>query len=176
MPMDGGKCEGLNASGGLDPHLFGDRFGISGGSPARRPNDPSGRHWGDQTGQGLSARPVAVDGVGDKNTGADNAEERSDCIQHGEDPKSQRIDLTAELATQSKEFRGKPDFENGMRILGNRTDPVRDNFGLAASPVIDAFADQRARRAVSGLFRARLKNLSTVALQSQSDRTRADRL
>jgi hypothetical protein len=101
-----------------------------------------GPSFGDQSGRGLSARPVAVDGVGDENTGADDAEERGDCIQHGEDPKSQRIDLTAQLATQSKEFRGKPDFESGMRILGNRTAPVRDKFGPAASPVIDAFADR----------------------------------
>jgi hypothetical protein len=108
---------------------------------------------GDQTGKGLSARPVAVDGVGDEYTGADDAEERGDCIQHGEDPKSQRIDLTAQLATQSKEFRGKLDFENGMRILGNRTAPVRDKFEPAASPVIDAVADRVAAHGVRSFQR-----------------------
>ena len=79
-----------------------------------------GRQWGDRTGNGLSARPVAVDGVGEKDTGADDAEQCGDRVQHGKHPKSQRIDLTARLATQSKEFRGKPIFASAMRILGNR--------------------------------------------------------
>jgi hypothetical protein len=75
---------------------------------------------GDQTGNSLSARPVAVDGVGEKDTDADDAEECGDRVQHGKHPKSQRIDLTARLATQSKEFRRKPIFASAMRILGNR--------------------------------------------------------
>jgi hypothetical protein len=33
-----------------------------------------------------SARPVAVHGVGDKNSDTDDAEERGNCIQHGNDP------------------------------------------------------------------------------------------
>jgi outer membrane immunogenic protein len=110
-------------------------------------------HTAERTGKGRSARPVAVDGVGDENTDADNAEERGDCIQHGEDPKSQRIDLTVQLATQSKEFRGQPDFENGMRIFGNRTAPVRDKFWPAASLVIDTFADRAAAHGVRSLSR-----------------------
>ena len=36
--------------------------------------------------RGRSARPVAVDGVSQENSDADDAEERSNCIQHGNDP------------------------------------------------------------------------------------------
>jgi hypothetical protein len=57
--------------------------------------------------------------VGKEDTGADDAEECGDCIQHGKYPNTQRIDLTAQLATQSKEFRGKSNFESGMMILCN---------------------------------------------------------
>jgi hypothetical protein len=36
--------------------------------------------------RGRSARPVAVDGVRDENSDTDDAEERGNCIQHGNDP------------------------------------------------------------------------------------------
>jgi hypothetical protein len=57
--------------------------------------------------------------VGKEDTGADDAEECGECIQHGKYPKTQRIDLTAQVATQSKEFRDKSNFESGMMILCN---------------------------------------------------------
>jgi hypothetical protein len=57
--------------------------------------------------------------VGKEDTGADDAEECGDCIQHGKNPKTQRIDLTARVATQSKEFRDKSNFESLMMILCN---------------------------------------------------------
>jgi hypothetical protein len=52
----------------------------------------------------LQARPITIDRVGDENTGAHNSEKRGDCFQHGEDPKAQRLDLTAWAHAQSKEF------------------------------------------------------------------------
>ena len=57
--------------------------------------------------------------MGDENAGADNAEERSKCFQHGNDPVTQRPDLTARGHTQSKGFRKDPNFQNGMMISGN---------------------------------------------------------
>jgi hypothetical protein len=49
---------------------------------------PSVNHgtWGrGEGGERLLARPIAVDGMGEENTGADDAEQRGDCIQHGND-------------------------------------------------------------------------------------------
>jgi hypothetical protein len=65
-------------------------------------------------------RPVAVDGVGDEYSGAHDAEERGDCFQHGDNPKTQRGNLTSGVATQSKEFRENLNFESWMMILCNR--------------------------------------------------------
>lgn len=65
------------------------------------------------------ARPVTVDGVGNKNAGAHDAEKRGDCFQHGNDPKTQRLDLTARVAAQSKGFGSKLDFESVMMFSCN---------------------------------------------------------
>jgi hypothetical protein len=67
----------------------------------------------------LSARPVAVDGVSQEYSGADDSEERGDCIQHGDDPNAQRLHLTARVATQSKGFRRQPIFGGVMMIFCN---------------------------------------------------------
>jgi hypothetical protein len=75
---------------------------------------------GNRVGGRPSARPVAVDGVGDEYSGAHDAEERGDCFQHGDNPKTQRGNLTAAAATQSKEFRDELNFESWMMILCNR--------------------------------------------------------
>jgi hypothetical protein len=37
--------------------------------------------------KGLRPRPITVDGVGNENAGAHDAEKRGDCFQHGDDPK-----------------------------------------------------------------------------------------
>jgi hypothetical protein len=50
---------------------------------ARAAIDGNGRSG---SARGRSARPVAVDGVGDKYSDTDDAEERGNCIQHGNDP------------------------------------------------------------------------------------------
>jgi hypothetical protein len=58
--------------------------------------------------------------VGDEYSGAHDAEEGGDCFQHGNNPKTQRPNLTAAVATQSKGFRDKLNFESLMMILCNR--------------------------------------------------------
>jgi hypothetical protein len=70
------------------------------------------RRWGSQANlQGrrrdlgpLRAGPIAVDGVGDEYGGAHDAGEGDKCFQHGNDPATQRRNLTACGDTQSKGF------------------------------------------------------------------------
>jgi hypothetical protein len=57
--------------------------------------------------------------VGDKYPGAHDAEQRGECFQHDNDPCTQRPQLTACDATQSKQFRGQANFESGLMISCN---------------------------------------------------------
>jgi hypothetical protein len=57
--------------------------------------------------------------VGDENAGAHDAEECGKCFQHGNDPVTQRPDLTARGDTQSKGFLGNPNFQSGVMISSN---------------------------------------------------------
>lgn len=53
--------------------------------------------------EALDARPITLNGVRDEYAGAHDAEESADCFQHGNDPKAQRPDLTAECMHSQKD-------------------------------------------------------------------------
>jgi hypothetical protein len=67
----------------------------------------------------LQPRPIAVDGVGDKNAGAHNAEECGNSFEHWCRSLTQRSDQTPCNPAQSKGFRATSEFEKLMMILSN---------------------------------------------------------
>jgi hypothetical protein len=68
----------------------------------------------------LLARPIAVNSVRQKDTGADDAKKCGDCFQHGKRSlRPSGCDLTARPATQSKGFQVGPVFQGLMMILCN---------------------------------------------------------
>jgi cytochrome c2 len=76
----------------------------------------------------LSARTITVHGVGDKNAGAHDAEECSNCFEHNNDPNAQRPDLTARGPAQSKGFRWGSNFCRGNDDFVQQAMPWRDEL------------------------------------------------
>jgi cytochrome c2 len=106
----------------------------------------------------LSARTITVHGVGDKNAGAHDAEECSNCFEHNNDPNAQRPDLTARGPAQSKGFRwgsnfcrGNDDFvQQAMRLAGRIAhQQKRQNPDLSMSSILLAMS-KAARRLMPG--------------------------